>query len=78
MLDAPQPSHEENSFKSCLTWLKCSKTGFGPHLGKNGLKLAFWAPFLQNFVETTKFSSTFYLSTLKTKSEYHFQLIEPI
>ena len=78
MLDVPQPSHEKNSFKSCLTWLKRSKTGFGPHLSENGLKWAFWAPFWQKVVETTKFSITFYLSTLKTKSEYHFQLIESI
>ena len=41
MLDVPQTSHEENNVKLCLTWLKCSKTCFGPHPGENGLKWAF-------------------------------------
>ena len=56
MSDVPQPSHDENSFKSSLTWPKYYKTGFGHLRGPKWPKIGILGTFLQKFVNTTKFS----------------------
>ena len=67
MTDVPQLSHDENSFKSSLTWPKCYKTGFGPQSWSKWPKMKILGTFLQKLVNTTKFSIRLPPSKLKNK-----------
>ena len=73
MMGVPQPSHEKNSFKSCITWPNAPKQVLGlivAQMAKN------WhlGIFLQILVNTNKFSSRFYLSNLKNQRRIPFSI----